>query len=165
MARYWAAICSAPCSICCRRSGLPSGRWMSTKRRFWSTSVWSCCGRNVSHEATRLETVDACDPRWMSKSPASNQPPTASPGIRSPALYGVLVVASVRYPSKCCSFNGACTASSRCAAPCQTRYPSFTSMWSIWTGKNTPSVGCQIRSYTLAATGNAPVFCVPYRMK
>ena len=59
-------------------------------------SVWSCCGRNVSQIATRPETVCACDPPWMSKSPASNQPPTARPGIRSPGLYGVLVESPVR---------------------------------------------------------------------
>jgi hypothetical protein len=50
--------------------------------------------------------VPECETPWMSKSPASNQPPTASPGMRSSGWNGVLVVAPVRYASKCCSFAG-----------------------------------------------------------
>ncbi|MFN8093836.1 MAG: hypothetical protein U0599_16765 [Vicinamibacteria bacterium] len=69
---------------------------MSAKRSFWSTSVWSCAGRNVSQVAASVETVDACEPPWMSKSPASNQPPTARPGILSPGLKGVFVTSPVR---------------------------------------------------------------------
>ena len=62
-------------------------------------------------------TAAACETVRMSSSPASNQPPTSRPGIRSPGAYCVSVVGPILKPSKCWWFTGAWRASSRCGSP------------------------------------------------